>query len=721
MFKQKTYLFSLITLMIFLVGVSSAQAICQGKVYVTVKEYYGETIKNAKFTISEQLVNTNNDPVPGKILAANFTDKYTGIGLATVNLTDGLAKYALKVSNPTFEGTDFWYYNQLNLACGQSATTTITLGAIKFKATANIGDLQKSTKFIVYKQTTDANGLPAPYGKEVGGGDTGTMGEKKFYLPRQDQTIDMPTKFYMMEIKNAQGLKFYKYDIEPPINTLKEINYRFSDMIIRVKDEVSGALLPNIKLNLFERLPGKTGGYETGRMITTLETDDRGQIYYQYPAGNYILQYTKPSGEKVNFVDITINTERRQEFDILIKEYNQKAICDIKSKLQLGFRDFDDKIIGNLNFNIYEQKLNDNGVPIAGGKISQGRVDANGLASVDFFPQPAKKYLLEVCDKSAVFGCFWFSGIDFECKENLTLERNLKSVDVVLRNGAKGLLPGQKFRIYLKQLNVDGKIVIDKTKQVGQFTLSPRGDFRLYLDNRQLNGDDIEYLLAMDYGKKEVFVPFKVIDDAKTVLQYLIGDPLTPYGKPVMTSSKNKLVGRILLQVESKGEAWYVNPVDNKRYFLGKPEEAFAVMRRLSIGATTATLNKIRANVDIISPTDIDTDGDGLSDAVEGGLETDPNNPDTDGDGYGDYNEVKGGYNPFGAGSLKFDDKLVTKNLGKIFLQVEKKGEAWYINPLNRERYYLSRPSDAFAIMRKLGLGITNADLAKITVGPALK
>ena len=41
------------------------------------------------------------------------------------------------------------------------------------------------------------------------------------------------------------------------------------------------------------------------------------------------------------------------------------------------------------------------------------------------------------------------------------------------------------------------------------------------------------------------------------------------------------------------------------------------------------------------------------------------------------------------------------------------KGEAWYVSE-TKERFYLGRPDDAFQIMRKLGLGITNADLALI-------
>ncbi|MFA6551772.1 MAG: hypothetical protein WCV41_04565 [Patescibacteria group bacterium] len=54
---------------------------------------------------------------------------------------------------------------------------------------------------------------------------------------------------------------------------------------------------------------------------------------------------------------------------------------------------------------------------------------------------------------------------------------------------------------------------------------------------------------------------------------------------------------------------------------------------------------------------------------------------------------------------------------GKILLDVERNGEGWYVYPENKKRYYLGRPDDAFKIMRELGLGITNADLAKISAG----
>jgi len=110
--------------------------------------------------------------------------------------------------------------------------------------------------------------------------------------------------------------------------------------------------------------------------------------------------------------------------------------------------------------------------------------------------------------------------------------------------------------------------------------------------------------------------------------------------------------GKILLQVEENGEAWYVYPKNNHRYFLGRPRDAFDIMRRLSLGAKHS----------LIMGTEI------------------------------------------------FPDSL----LGMILLDVEQNGEAYYINPKDKKKYYLGRPRDAFNIMRNSGLGITNNDLLGI-------
>ena len=117
-----------------------------------------------------------------------------------------------------------------------------------------------------------------------------------------------------------------------------------------------------------------------------------------------------------------------------------------------------------------------------------------------------------------------------------------------------------------------------------------------------------------------------------------------------------KLSGRILLQVESKGEAWYINPANNQRYYLGKQEDAFRIMRELGLGIKHAELQKYL--------------------------------------------------------DLKFPKRLS----GKIMLDVESRGEAYYVNPVDMKGYFLGKAADAYQIMRKLGLGISNKNLYQISV-----
>ena len=119
-------------------------------------------------------------------------------------------------------------------------------------------------------------------------------------------------------------------------------------------------------------------------------------------------------------------------------------------------------------------------------------------------------------------------------------------------------------------------------------------------------------------------------------------------------SDNSSLRGKILLQVEENGEAWYVYPGNTKRYYLGRPADAFQVMRKLSLGATHEF---ILQNV--------------------------------------------------------FPARLA----GMILLDVERNGEAYYIHTETLKKHYLSRPADAFAIMRAYGLGITNDRLSIIPVG----
>jgi uncharacterized protein (TIGR03790 family) len=115
-----------------------------------------------------------------------------------------------------------------------------------------------------------------------------------------------------------------------------------------------------------------------------------------------------------------------------------------------------------------------------------------------------------------------------------------------------------------------------------------------------------------------------------------------------------KQQGKILLQVEDKGRAWYVNPKNSKRYYMANGAEAFKIMRALGVGITNANLNKLKQN-----------------------------------------------------------KALAKKQAGKILLQVEARGEAYYVNA-DGSLYYLKNGAEAYNVMRKLGKGIKTSDLYKI-------
>lgn len=123
------------------------------------------------------------------------------------------------------------------------------------------------------------------------------------------------------------------------------------------------------------------------------------------------------------------------------------------------------------------------------------------------------------------------------------------------------------------------------------------------------------------------------------------------------SSLSNRLKGKILLQVEAHGEAYYVYPKDGKRYYMADGNEAYRIMRYLGVGITDADLNKVKTN-----------------------------------------------------------KSFAKQHSGKIFLQVEAHGEAFYID-FDGNAHYLKDGSAAYAIMRDLGFGITNSDLNKISEG----
>ncbi len=179
----------------------------------------------------------------------------------------------------------------------------------------------------------------------------------------------------------------------------------------------------------------------------------------------------------------------------------------------------------------------------------------------------------------------------------------------------------------------------------------------------------------------------------------------------------DRVRGRILLQVESYGEAWYVVPTEGNRIYMRNGDVAYSVMSHFGLGITDANLKKIPVGLENRFQL-LDSDNDGLYDKLEESLGTDPHQADSDHDGHSDGVEVQNDYDPLSTKptKLNFDYTMAGKLKGAILLQVESRGEAWYLDPVLNRRFYMPDGEAAYQIMRYLSLGITNANLSQIPI-----
>src|SRR6056297_644379 len=98
----------------------------------------------------------------------------------------------------------------------------------------------------------------------------------------------------------------------------------------------------------------------------------------------------------------------------------------------------------------------------------------------------------------------------------------------------------------------------------------------------------------------------KILLFLPTILMIILGSAVL---LPIDPSRAQSLRGKILLQVEENGEAWYINPGNQKKYFLGRPRDAFDIMKKIGSGISNNDLEKIPPALDHLSGKDSDQDG----------------------------------------------------------------------------------------------------------------
>ena len=575
------------------------------------------------------------------------------------------------------------------------------------------GEALSAFRYELYEQELDVYGRPT-IGKKVGSGTTNISGKAELSF-RPDPRQSYALKIYE---KKADLGEFWFYDAARFVcGTDRTITKSLPYLRVILRDG-DGTLKKDFNFSIYEQSfdadnkPVK----DDNKLIASMKTGDSGAAtIYVAPAHPYNL-----NRRGLYVFAATIGKSVFEAYNVAVSAEKNSTFEYVFSNLSLNIKNASGQPLAGKDVRLYAQK-NNNGTMTLGEQLSSGKTDSAGYVHLEY---PAGTYAVTVKDSYNRDNIFW--NVAIKDRQANRAELVISVAKVSLASALGELMPsGTSLKVYSLYEN-NGYYY--KDKEVGTVKIGASRSGETWLAEGP-------YLISYtDKGKSEYGRAFwaqngKVATvSIKMDKNYLItGGQKFKLTKPAAAAAvtpsagtansiNKRLAGYILLQVQDKGQAWYLNPKDLKRYYLSNGAAAYGIMRSTGIGATDADLAKIPVGVDSRFA-DNDSDGDLLPDGLETAIGSDPHDSDSDNDGFLDGDEVRNGYNPQGKNKLAVDNTFANKQKGKILLQVQQKGEAWYINPKDGKKYYLGNGDLAFQIMRYLSLGITNQDLNTITIG----
>lgn len=681
---------------LFLTPSASEAATCNQNTNINfvARDPGGSYIMNARVDVYKQERDANGVVRPTTKFTGGNTDSVLGrVNLSWRNSNVSSDAYVIRVQTISKDNASFWFYG-INLDCGETAAVERTLSGAWFTLYDSDNNLLTNTAFNVYSQTTDADGEPMK-DELLASLNSGSTGRVKAYLPQGSvRSIDGTLKdLYAMEI-TYNGVKSYFYNIRIYDGQLTNVNYYLSVIKVRLKDANDNNAV-GAKVEVFNQSVDSSDNYVKGSKIGEFTIGDNGYGSMEIAPGLYAIGIKNADGTYKYFWDNRVADGTTSQFLLALdKAYSSSSsssvsstgACNSSSNLNITLRNAAGDIAPGLKFEVYTQVADANGLPAAGTKVSSGTIDAGGRATVAFKPDTTKTYALKVWDKKSDLGEFWFfDALKFTCGADKTIAKTVPLLKIILRDGTGELKRNHNFSLSAQQYDADNKPIIPNNGLIANMTTDAGGQAYIYLApyNPYRRNQTGRYVLSAKNNGGTTIVLYNILvsADKDTTFEARIkenapstsstssssaasnsaanssGTP-TPAAATTASSLAKTLKGRILLQVQDKGQAWYVNPTDSKKYYLGKPQDAYNLMRRFGLGISNANFAAIEKN------------------------------PSS------------------------------WKNLaGRILIKTEDKGMAYYFDPLKLRLYYLGRPADAFNVIRSRGLGISNANLDKIATG----
>lgn len=683
------------------------------KVSVSIRDGSGNLQVNNVFEVYKQ-----SKDADGKEILGELVGKYdTGLsGVKSIFLPNG--NYAIR-----FFAANNQYYYLWNQQINEEQTYDISYNLSNVNVVIRDGEdnLLTNRSFEIYNQIKDADGEPI-LGSLVGRYNTGTTGISSVFLA---------SGTYVFRF-NGSG-ESYHYLWNQQIDSTEAVNISYKLGTLKVVPlGIENKPLNNLNISIYEQKYNEINEPIIGKKITSGNSGVEGSAVFYLSSGKYAIEINGPDNNNYYFWNKDLENSK----------YNR--IEQILSALDIVVRNGQKELVTDINVEIYQQAYDAENKEILGKSIGLKSTGKTGRVS---FYYPKGNYAVKIKGTAGFDYYFWEKEIIDHQISKINIA--LSTLRIISRDSAGNLAKNVSAIVATQTADYEGNLIIDR--QLGTFNTGEKGyvDVYLPLGNYALivgtekkfdiqvseslitkveiekSGEDIkienvigpessasvssesedalrERIRNLEYRISELEI--KVIESERLLTQR-IDQQLT-----------DRLSGRILLQVEENGEAWYVDPDTNKRYYLKDGDSAYVALNAFGLGISNDNLEKIPVGVENRADL-LDDDGDGLDNKLEESLGTNLNDPDSDNDGYNDGVEIINQYNPSGFGRLSSDSNLANNLKGKILLQVESKGEAWYVNPDDGKRYYMKDGELAYQIMRFKSLGIKNDDLRKIEVG----
>jgi hypothetical protein len=534
---KKLFLINLLAFLLFIASSLTALAAeeCEPiTVDVILRGYDSQFIPNINFEIYVQENDVDGRPKPSSLLKAGKIDPNLGRG--RVSFVNDSGSFALRVYDLSKAVGSFWFYDDINVSCGESIVVEEYLSSLDIELRDTDGELIKNKEVLIYTQRYDADNEPIKEKQDlVGKLNTSEEGEARTYVPGSENSIDgNGTDYYVMEFNGKDGGKYTEYDIRVQAARSNSVDYVVSDLRLNIKDENGIAFPSGEKVYIYNQIENEEGEKSLGDQIKILSTNDKGQVTLEYPAGKYAARIVGANKQNLDFYDLEIPEEDRGEYDLSSSGTWQTSggACAEAVLVELKTTSIGGEVLADMNFELYTQIIDANGQDTAGSLVFAGKTDISGKASKSFAPDPRKKYALKIYSYNKGVGEYWYMDeFRFQCGADMMIEKSLPAINLVLRKADNSLVKNKKFSLYTQKTDADNNPIKEKQDLVSSsFSSSEEGLARIFVGpahptNEKKNG---LYVLEVLGENNKIYTKYdiKVESDIDTELQFIFSELL---------------------------------------------------------------------------------------------------------------------------------------------------------------------------------------------------